>query len=125
MSIRISFEGRCQQEFLDVTPHDIKIEGKHLYVKNCEIVCNKVLMWDLFRLMEKASRHKYGELFIGITHDGDIRYCDKTSDDAIDYGLRKMFGQKTFYWQYMTGFIKTIPTDDTHYIGRYEDEMEY
>ena len=125
MSIKISFEGRFQREFSNVTPHDIIIEGKHLYVKKHEIPCKETRIWDLFSLLEKETRHQYGELFITFSYDGDIKYCSKTSNDAVDYGLGRIFGSRSLYWQYLSKFTHSIPKDDTYYMGRYEDEVEY
>lgn len=123
MSITVKFDGKYQNTIHVVTPLDVKIIGKRLSVKGSVIPINEDIIFETFKVIERAANSPCGTLFIEIRANGTARYCDETSSHGIiDWGLGKILGFGTSKsWSTISNYgFPSMPKSDTYMVGQYK-----
>ena len=124
MTITIELEGIYKRKFKDVIPQDIILQGQNLYIqgKNIPIAINR--LYDVFDLFEKEARYKYGNIFVIIQNNDEIKYAGYTSNSAIDYHISSImsFGNRIYYHHLCRRF-SIIPDDNEFLVRKYEHEF--
>lgn len=126
MSITVKFDGKYQGTIHGVTPHDVKIIGKRLFVKGVIIPIKNNLIFRAFKVFEDAANSQCGTLYIEFRANGDVMYSNETSTHGVlDWGIGKILGfGSPKYWQHISndGF-SSAPDDDTYMEGKYKYEI--
>lgn len=123
MSITVKFDGKFKETINGVTPPDVKIIGRKLSVKGVLIPIRENLIFQAFRVLEDATNSFCGTLYIEIRVNGEVKYCDETSNHGvIDWGIGKILGfGSTKYWQHISNYrFSSIPDNDTYIEGKYK-----
>lgn len=117
MSATIEFNGYYKNCFRNVSPTDICIKGKNLYIHNISIPIAEKRLFDVFFLLEKECGYKNGKIKFILLKSGDIKYASKVTDDTIAFFVERIFDSWEKY-EYLPKKTETVPDDDVYLIGR-------
>lgn len=122
MAITVEFDGRYRNKISNVSPNDIILKGKSLFVKGILIPAMPDRLYDLFSLLEKQTRYKYGKLSIALFANGDVEYQSTTSNSAAEYYADKILSAGVQRYYRGLARCNVIPSDDVYRIGKQEEE---
>ena len=125
MAITVEFDGRFRKKISNVSPSDLLLRGKQLFVKGVQIPVMTDRLYDLFYLLEERTSYKHGKICVVLCANGDIKYHSKISNFTADYYVGKVmnFGTIPDYKELHRTYGKYGPTDDEYRVGGQDDEF--
>lgn len=119
MPITVEFDGRFRRIIRGVSPSDVVLRGKKLYVQGIEIPVKDDRLYDVFYHLEKETRYKHGKSIIVILVDGEIEYASTTSNNTADYYANKIlgFGSNSPSYNNLPHSSGCVPKDDEYLKG--------
>lgn len=119
MAITVEFDGRLRKKFTNVSPGDIVLRERSIFVQGVRIPVSDDRLYDLFYLLEKKTKYKHGKIVISLLVNDDIRYLCNTSNDTMDFYASKILGFGTTSGDYciLARHIHEIPSFGDVLIG--------
>lgn len=92
MSVKVSFDGIIQKAIQDVSPSNIVIRNRNLYVKGNHIPVQIEYVYDVFYYLAEKTSAKHGRVIVNVLRGGGIQFFSRTSNYSIDYYLDRVLG---------------------------------
>lgn len=125
MAITVEFDGQFRKKISKVSPSDIVLKGKQLFVQEMQIPVISDRLYDLFYLLEEQTSHKHGKLCVALLSNGDIKYYSTASNMTADYLVGKILNYGTIidYQELYRRYGEYGPTDEEYRVGGQNDEF--
>ena len=119
MPITVEFDGRFRRIIRGVSPRDIVIRGKRLYVQGVEVPIKEDRLYDVFFHLESEARYKHGKSIIAILANGEISCASTTSNNTADYFADRIlgFGSNNPSYSTLPHSSDRIPQEDEYRRG--------
>ncbi len=121
MSIKVKFDGKYKQEYSSVSPSDVVLRGKQLFLQGVLVPIPEEYLYSVFNIIEDLGQNKYGTLFLVIRADATVEYRNDTFKKFGYYTASRILEIGTIKHYYPLS-KDNVPSNDTYMVGGDNDK---